>query len=259
MSDNKKYYYMRLKENFFDSPELKTIESMRGGYKYSNILLKLYLLSLRDEGRLTFRKDIPYDINMLSNLTGFSKTEVENALKIFQEFNLIDILDTGTIYMLDIQNLIGKSSTEADRQRDYQSRINNEKRNIECKKSNKKSNDISTPETETETETETHAEKETKTDSPLAGERAKYFEVLWKHYPKKKKRELAEKAFSSLSPDREQVEKIYACLKRQLETAQWREENGRYVPCLHKWLEERPWENEPPSPPRPYEGYKRFT
>ena len=95
--------------------------------------------------------------------------------------------------------------------------------------------------------------------TPLTGERAKYFEVLWKHYPKKKKRELAEKAFSSLSPDREQVEKIYACLKRQLESAQWREENGRYVPCLHKWLEERPWENEPPSPPRPYEGYRRFT
>ena len=154
MADNQKYYYMRLKENFFDSPELKTIESMRGGYKYSNILLKMYLLSLRDGGRLSFRQDIPYDVNMLSKLTGFSKIEIENALKIFKKFKLIEILDTGTIYMMDIQNLIGKSSTEADRQREYQTRISNEKQGIVCKKSNKKSNKITTPEIEIEKEIE---------------------------------------------------------------------------------------------------------
>lgn len=154
MSDNQKYYYMRLKENFFDSPELKTIESMRGGYKYSNILLKLYLLSLRDEGRLTFKQNIPYNAIMLSKLTGFSKIEIENALKIFLEFGLIEVLDTGTIYMTDIQNLIGKSSTEADRQRKYQARIESEKQSIACKISNKESNKISTPERELKRELE---------------------------------------------------------------------------------------------------------
>lgn len=160
MADNKKYYYMRLKENFFDSPELKTIESMRGGYKYSNILLKLYLLSLRDGGRLTFKQDLPYDTNMLSKLTGFSKIEIENALKIFKKFKLIEVLDTGTIYMMDIQTLIGKSSNEADRQREYQAKIASEKQSIMCKKSNKESNEISTPEIEIEIEKEIDIEIE---------------------------------------------------------------------------------------------------
>lgn len=160
MADNKKYYYMRLKENFFDSPELKTIESMRGGYKYSNILLKLYLLSLRDGGRLTFKQDLPYDTNMLSKLTGFSKIEIENALKIFKKFKLIEVLDTGTIYMMDIQTLIGKSSNEADRQREYQAKIASEKQSIMCKKSNKESNEISTPEIEIEIEKEIELDKE---------------------------------------------------------------------------------------------------
>ena len=146
MSDNKRYYYLRLRENFFDTPELKTIEAMRGGYKYSNILLKLYLLSLRGEGRLTLTENIPYDISMLANLTGFSKIEVENALKIFRKFGLVEILDSGTIYMLDIQNFIGKSSTSADRQRKFDRRIEAEK----CKKSYK----ISVPEKEIEKEIE---------------------------------------------------------------------------------------------------------
>ena len=66
MSDNKKYYYLRLKDNFFDSDELKILESMKDGYLYSNILLKLYLRSLKNDGKLVFNDRIPYSADMLS-------------------------------------------------------------------------------------------------------------------------------------------------------------------------------------------------
>lgn len=56
MADNRKYYYLKLKEGFFESEEIKILESMKDGYIYSNILLKLYLRSLRNEGRLMYRK-----------------------------------------------------------------------------------------------------------------------------------------------------------------------------------------------------------
>ncbi|MGL5886584.1 MAG: phage replisome organizer N-terminal domain-containing protein, partial [Leuconostoc suionicum] len=46
MADNKKYYYIRLKDSFFDSDEIKLLESIpNDGYKFSNILLKMYLKS----------------------------------------------------------------------------------------------------------------------------------------------------------------------------------------------------------------------
>lgn len=154
MADNKPYYYIRLKEDFFNSPEIKAIESLRGGYKYSNILLKMYLLSLRDEGRLTFRKDIPYDVFMLSKMTGFSKIEIENALKIFRKFKLIEVLDTGTIYMMDIQEYIGNSSTEADRKRKYRKRIDSERSGH----LSGHLSDIHPPETELELEIELETE-----------------------------------------------------------------------------------------------------
>lgn len=41
MADNRKYYYLKLKEDFFDTDEMKILESMKDGYLYSNILLKL--------------------------------------------------------------------------------------------------------------------------------------------------------------------------------------------------------------------------
>ena len=52
MADNKKYYYIRLKENFFDSENIVIIENMKNGINFSNILLKLYLKSLKTNGRL---------------------------------------------------------------------------------------------------------------------------------------------------------------------------------------------------------------
>ena len=146
MADNKKYYYMRLKENFFDTNEMKVLESMQDGYKYSNILLKLYLMSLQSDGKLMLNERIPYNSQMIATITRHSVGDVEKALVLFKDLGLIEILDSGAIYMLDIQKYIGKSSTEADRQREYQRKISYSKEI--CKKSNKKS----TPEIEIEIE-----------------------------------------------------------------------------------------------------------
>lgn len=126
MAEDKKYFYMRLKEQFFNSPELIAVESMEKGYQYSNILLKMYLLSLRGEGRL-MAGAIPYSPEMLARATGHDSETVKEAISLFVDVELIEILDSGAIYMLDIQNFIGKSSTEADRKREYRDRIERER------------------------------------------------------------------------------------------------------------------------------------
>ena len=128
MSDNKKYYYLRLKDNFFDSDELKILESMKDGYLYSNILLKLYLRSLKNDGKLVVNDRIPYNAEMLASVTGHQVGTIKQALSMFKELGLIEILENGAIYMLDIQNFIGKGSTEADRQRLYDRRISEERK-----------------------------------------------------------------------------------------------------------------------------------
>ena len=130
MSDNKKYYYLRLKDNFFDSDELKILESMKDGYLYSNILLKLYLRSLKNDGKLVVNDRIPYNAEMLASVTGHQIGTVKQALSIFKELGLIDVLENGAIYMLDIQNFIGRGSSEADRKREYRQRIETDRTNV---------------------------------------------------------------------------------------------------------------------------------
>ena len=130
MSDNKKYYYLKLKENFFDSEEIKILESMDNGYKYSNILLKLYLKSLKKEGLLMFKQNIPYNAKMIATVTGHNINDVKGALDIFQQLGLVEILSNGAIYMMDIQNFIGTSSTEADRVRAYRNEVEKKKQEL---------------------------------------------------------------------------------------------------------------------------------
>ena len=178
MSDNKKYYYLRLKDNFFDSDELKILESMKDGYLYSNILLKLYLRSLKNDGKLVVNERIPYNAEMLASVTGHQVGTIKQALSMFKELGLIEVLENGAIYMLDIQNFIGKGSTEADRQRLYDRRISEERkqnkltqsRNLEeiCKKS--------TPEIEKELEKDIEIEKEIHSSAKSTTTKRKRFE-----------------------------------------------------------------------------------
>lgn len=131
MGDSKKYYYLKLKEDFFESDEMVILESMPDGYLYSNILLKLYLRSLKQNGKLMFNDKIPFNSAMLASITRHSVGNIEKAVKIFKELDMIEVLDNGAIYMLDIQNFVGESSTQADRMRDYRRRIAHEKKKLE--------------------------------------------------------------------------------------------------------------------------------
>ncbi|HEM3641300.1 TPA: phage replisome organizer N-terminal domain-containing protein [Streptococcus suis] len=152
MADNKKYYYLKLKDNFFESDEAIILESMPDGYIYSNILLKLYLRSLKNNGLLMFNDLIPYNAQMLATITRHHVGVIEKAIQIFQQLRLIEILDNGAIYMTNIQNFVGKSSTDADRKRAEYNKI-------------KRVGEISTIETDkTPPEIEIEIEKDIKLD-----------------------------------------------------------------------------------------------
>ena len=117
MADNRKYYYLKLKESYFDDDAIVLLESMPDGILYSNILLKLYLKSLKNGGKLQLDEHIPYTAQMIATLTRQQVGTVERALGIFQQLGLVEQLHGGLLYMTDIELMIGQSSTEAERKR----------------------------------------------------------------------------------------------------------------------------------------------
>jgi predicted phage replisome organizer/uncharacterized phage protein (TIGR02220 family) len=130
MSDNKRYYYLKLKDNFFDSEEMKILESQKNGIEYQNLYLKLCLLSVKNDGKSAFKGSLPYDLTMLSTILRVSIDTIKVGIEMYITLGLIDKLDSGTMYMSDIQALIGHGSTESERKATYRDRINNEKKLI---------------------------------------------------------------------------------------------------------------------------------
>ena len=81
MADNRKYYYLKLKESYFDDDAIVLLESMQDGVIYSNILLKLYLKSLKNGGKLQLDENIPYTAQMIATIRRKTGCAAELFLK----------------------------------------------------------------------------------------------------------------------------------------------------------------------------------
>ena len=175
MSDNRKYYYLKLKENYFDDDSIVLLESMQDGVLYSNILLKLYLKSLKHGGRLQLDEDIPYTAQMIATITRQQIGTVERALQIFLKLGLVEVLESGTFYMSNIELLIGQSSTEAERKR--AARLQNKALSAPRTNGGHLS-DIRPPEIELEKEIEIEKEREGETGHPTPAAYGRYNNVI---------------------------------------------------------------------------------
>ena len=54
MSGNKKFYWLKLKDDFFKQKEMKKLRKIAGGDTYTIIYLKMMLLSVKSEGKIYF-------------------------------------------------------------------------------------------------------------------------------------------------------------------------------------------------------------
>ena len=163
MSDNRKYYYLKLKESYFDEDSIVLLESMQDGVLYSNILLKLYLKSLKHGGRLQLDENIPYTAQMIATITRQQIGTVERALQIFLKLGLVEQLDTGAYYMSNIELLIGQSSTEGERKRAARQK---NRAFLPARTNGGHLSDIRPPEIEIELEIEKEIERELKKGQP---------------------------------------------------------------------------------------------
>ena len=119
MAEAKKFYWLKLKRDFFKRHDIRIIEEMPNGKDYVLFYLKLLLESIDHEGSLRFSDTIPYNEQMLSVVTNTNVDIVRSAMKLFVELGMMSICDDQTIYMAEVDKLIGSAvdNDAANRQR----------------------------------------------------------------------------------------------------------------------------------------------
>ena len=112
-----KYYWLKLKRDFFKRHDIRIIESMPNGKDYILFYLKLLLESIDHEGKLKFSDTIPYNEQMLSVITNTNIDVVRSAMDVFRELEMIEVLKDQTLYMAEVDKLIGSETKWAEKKR----------------------------------------------------------------------------------------------------------------------------------------------
>ena len=93
----KKYYWLKLKRDFFKRHDIQIIEQMPNGKDYLLFYLKMLLESIDHDGALRFNEAIPYNEQMLSIVTNTNIDVVKSAMDMFIELQMVEIKDDKTL------------------------------------------------------------------------------------------------------------------------------------------------------------------
>ena len=120
----KKFYWLKLKNDFFSDKAIKKLRRIAGGDTYTIIYLKMQLLSLANEGKLyyegvedAFYKELALDLD--------EEEENVHATIIFLEsVGLIEKMNDEEYLLTAVPFLIGKESESAERVRRFREKNN---------------------------------------------------------------------------------------------------------------------------------------
>ena len=114
-----RFYWLKLKRDFFKRHDIRIIESMQNGKDYILFYLKLLCESVDHEGNLRFNDQIPYNEEMLATITNTNIDIVRSAIQMFSKLGMMEIMDDGTYFMNEVQKMIGCETEWASKKREY--------------------------------------------------------------------------------------------------------------------------------------------
>jgi predicted phage replisome organizer len=127
---NKRYYWLKLKQDFFADPRIKKLRRIAGGDTYTVILLKLMLLTVKSDGILIYEGiENTLALELALKMDEDDKN-VEATLIYMQSMNLIQELDPHTFDIPQVRELTGSESESAARVRKH--RKKKEGKSLQC-------------------------------------------------------------------------------------------------------------------------------
>ncbi len=208
-----RFYWLKLKEDFFEDDAIEWLEEQKNGKEYALFYLKLCLKSLKSNGTLIRRVGtmlVPYDTEKLAEITRSDFDTVVVAMELLKQIGLIEILDSGAIYISSLADMVGSESRSAERMRQLRERRKNL---IEPKDASQCDNNV------TESDAQCHREIELEKEIELEIEKERDNETAEPFLPSPAQKE---KPKNSLLTDDE-----YKMIVKAIETAEQKKESDK--------------------------------
>lgn len=157
---NKKYYWLKLKEDFFRQKEIKKLRKVAGGDTYTVIYLKMLLLAIKNDNKIYF-DGVEDDFAEELALELDEETDnVKMTLAFLQNQRLIETINEDEYLLPQCKSMTGVESASAERVRRHRLKQKEEQKTLQCNTHVTSSNKNVTTETELETEIELEIEQQ---------------------------------------------------------------------------------------------------
>ena len=225
LSNTKRFYWLKLKDDFFRQKEIKQLRRIAGGDTFVIIYLKMLLRSLNADGRLyfegfedTFANELALDID----------EDVENVkvtVAYLMSKGILVQCSEEEYQLLTADEMTGSEGESAQRMRRMRAV------NLLASHSD---GDVTARDVE---------KREKRKEKEIDIELEKDFAAFWSVYPRKVNKTTAVKAWKSLKPNDSTVDEIIADVTRRLRK-EWRGKDMTYIPHPSTYLNQRRWEDE---------------
>lgn len=115
----KRYYWLKLQEDFFSSPKIKKLRRIAGGDTYTVIYLKMQLLSIKSGGIIEYQGIEPTFAEELALILDEDEENVKVTLSFLASQGLIEQSDSKSYLLTQAAENIGSESESASRVRAF--------------------------------------------------------------------------------------------------------------------------------------------
>ena len=252
MANEKRYYWLKFREDFFSSRRIKKLRKMAGGDTYLVIYLKMQLKALKTEGVLEytgieqeFADELALDIDE-------SPDDVRVVLAFLMNYGLCECSDNIHYFLPFVVENTGSETAGTQRWRDWKNRKDALKETTLLNDNQRDLLESNTTPTNCQqianVEKEIEKEKEIEIDNNIAHQKVsgavimEQFDEFWKEYPRKKGKGDARKKFVK-ALTKTSFETIMEALKRVKKSKQWNKDGVDFVPYPATWLNQERWDD----------------
>lgn len=114
---SRKFYWLKLKTEFFTQPKLKKLRKMENGEKLLIVYIKLLLLSVPNEGKLLFEGLEPTLADELALSLDEDSEDVRKILEFLNQYGLIEEINEKEFLLLEAAESVGSETDSAERMR----------------------------------------------------------------------------------------------------------------------------------------------
>lgn len=116
----KRYYWLKLKEDYFSSPKIKKLRKVAGGDTFTIIYLKMQLLSIKTEGYIEYEGIEPTFEEEIALKLDEDIDNVSVTLSYLKSMSLLEESDEiNKFFLIEASNNVGSEGQSAERKRRF--------------------------------------------------------------------------------------------------------------------------------------------